>query len=613
MSRALPKSLAGFLCAAVLLAGAISTSFAPSALAQQWPAAGNDHTLDAMRAELQRSKANLQLPGQQKPFFIEYRLVDLDVRTITASFGALVSSTTSHNRFMDVDIRVGNYKIDNSNFISGEEFQGFLGSNGEVGVDGDYESLRQDLWLATDQAYKQALTALAQKMGFLGTLSSPPEVADFSPAKPVQEIDPRAIPDWTNRNWEQEARQATAGLRNYPDLYGNRITYTLIYETYYLMNSEGTEIRTPHVLAAIEAAVETQAPDGVPMHHFYTAYSARPADLPSADTVAHDLDARTKRLIAMRVASPMPAYGGPVLFEARASAELLSQMLPASISGSRPPLSMLPMYDQIIESRGGRSEWTGRLNSRVLPTGTSLVDDPSAKDAQGRALPGSYIIDDEGVPPQRVSVVENGMLRNFLMSRRPGPDSDQSNGHARTDILGTPQAVSSNLTLSSANGLSPADLKKKFLDECQKDGRQWCLLVRELDNPVIGDIHDNEVSDLVSGAANGDRVPLEVFKVNVADGSEELLRPGHLLNMNLRLLRDATGFGNDQALYAYEQSATIGVVGTNLAAFGSTADGIPSTVTAPSILFDDVEGREARGEMKRLPLVPPPPMAPDHN
>jgi hypothetical protein len=568
--------------------------------------------MDAMRAELQRSKANLQLPGQQKPFFIEYRLVDLDVRTITASFGALVSSTTKHNRFMDVGIRVGDYKIDNSNFISGDAFQGFLGSNGEVGVDGDYESLRQDLWLATDQAYKQALTGFAQKMGFLGTLSKPPEVADFSAAKPVQQIDPRAIPDWTNRNWEQEARQATAGLKNYSDLYGNRITYTLIYETYYLINSEGTEIRTPRVIAAIEAGMETQAPDGVPMHHFYTAYAMRPADLPTADVVAHEIDARTKRLMAMRLADPMPAYGGPVLFDARASAELLAQMMPPSISGSRPPLSMLPMYDQIIESRGGRSEWTGRLNSRVLPTGTSLVDDPAAKDAQGRALMGSYIIDDEGVPPQRVSVVENGMLRNFLMSRRPGPDSDQSNGHARTVILGAPEATSSNLTLTSANALSAADLKKKFLDQCKQDGRQWCLMVRELDNPVIGDIHDNEISDLVAGAANGDRVPLEIFKVNVADGSEELLRPGHLQNMNLRLLRDATAFGNDQTIYSYAQSATQGVAGTNLAAFGTSGDGVPSTVTAPSVLFEDVEGREARGEMKRLPLVPPPPMQPDH-
>lgn len=134
-------------------------------------------------------------------------------------------------------------------------------------------------------------------------------------------------------------------------------------------------------------------------------------------------------------------------------------------------------------------------------------------------------------------------------------------------------------------------------------------MVRELDNPVIGDIHDEgEVQDMVAGASSGERVPLEVYRVNVADGSEELLRPGHLLSMDLRLLREVSSIGNNPTLFAYEQSQTLGVQGTALAAFGASADGLPSTVTAPSLLFEDVEGREARGEMRRLPLVPPPPM-----
>jgi len=205
--------------------------------------------------------------------------------------------------------------------------------------------------------------------------------------------------------------------------------------------------------------------------------------------------------------------------------------------------------------------------------------------------------------------VDNGTLKDLLMSRRPGQDFVQSNGHGRALFLGEPHAESSNLFFKSGNGLSPQDIKKKFLDECKQDGRQWCLMVRELDDPVIGDTHDEgEVSDMVAGASSGERVPLEVYRVNVADGSEELLRPGHLLSMDLRSLRDVSAIGADPVLFAYEQSQTMGVQGTALAAFGTSSDGLPSTVTAPSLLFEDVEGREARGEMRRLPLVPPPPM-----
>ena len=132
-----------------------------------------------MHDELERSRNRLQLEGVEKPFYIEYRLLDLDVRSVTATFGALVSSTTTRNRFMDVNVRVGDYHLDSSNFISEDGFQGFLGSAGQVGIDGDYNSLRQDLWLATDQAYKEAATQMALKQAFLRSLTKPPEIDDF--------------------------------------------------------------------------------------------------------------------------------------------------------------------------------------------------------------------------------------------------------------------------------------------------------------------------------------------------------------------------------------------------------------------------------------------------
>jgi hypothetical protein len=425
-------------------------------------------------------------------------------------------------------------------------------------------------------------------------------------------VNPRVVPDWTNRSWEQEAKQATAVLRAYPGLYANRITYTMIYETYYVMNTEGTQVRVSRTLAAIEASIETQAPDGVPMHHFYSAYVNRPADLPSAAEVARQLDSRGKELMELRTAEPMPAYSGPVLFEARAAAAVLAQMLGPSVEGARPPVSLQPIVDQLMERLGGRNEWSGRVGSRVLPAEVSLSDDPSATDSQGRPLAGSYSVDDEGVLAQRVAIVDAGMLHNFVMSRRPGPDSAQSNGHGRNIFLGDARAASSNLAFKSANGLSPADIKKKFLDACKEEGRQWCLLIREMDNPAIGisrsDELNNELQEIAAGASSGERVPLVVYKVNVADGSEQLLRPGHLLGMNLRVLRDASGIGNDSTLFSYSQSQEAGIAGTALAAYGTVDNGVPSTISAPAVLFPDVEGREARGEMRRLPLVPAPPM-----
>src|SRR5579883_947862 len=205
------------------------------------PAGDTDKTLAALHDELQRSKDRLVLPGQARPYYIEYRLLDLDERVISAEFGALLSTSTTRNRFMSVDVRVGDYKVDSSNFLSAEGFRGFLGSTGTVGIDRDYDSLRQDLWLAADQAYKEALASYSNKQAALRSLANAPTVDDFSQADPVVTVEPRVEPDWTSRNWEDEARTVSAVLKNYPDLYDSRVTFHLIYATNYIVTTEGTQ------------------------------------------------------------------------------------------------------------------------------------------------------------------------------------------------------------------------------------------------------------------------------------------------------------------------------------------------------------------------------------
>ena len=576
------------------------------------PAGDNDLTLRAMRDEMERSRTRLALPGVDKPFYVEYRLLDLDIHTITASFGALLSSSTSRSRFMSVDVRVGNYHLDSSNFISEDGFQGFLGSTGQVGIDRDYNSLRQDLWLATDQAYKAAVTQMSIKQAFLRSLTKPPEIDDFSQADPIVKVDPRVEPDWTSRNWDDEARAASAVLKNYPQLYGSRITYSLVYTTTYRMTSEGTIIRVSRHLAGIEAGIDTEADDGMPLSNFYAVYTADPAGLPDSATVLKALTQAATELLAQRDAALLPDYTGPVLFDAPAAAAALAQVLEPSLSGARPPLAMTNQFDEFVERAGGRSEWTGRVGTRVLPTSVNLIDDPTLHDFNGAPLLGGYDLDDEGVRGQRVSIVENGMLKNLLMSRRPGPDFYASNGHARSALLSDARPLSSNLLFESSGALAAADLRKKFLDACKDDGHDWCLEVKQMANPALSAVSQQDFSDflgeIAGGISTGERVPLLVYRVYVSDGHEEPVRGGIIDGLTLRSLRNILAIGSDSAVYTFMQNSQGGLGGTALGSFGSAQDGIPSTVVAPSLVLDDVEIRGFHGEPRRLPLVPAPPL-----
>jgi TldD protein len=578
----------------------------------------NDHTLQAMRDEMARAKSRLELRIPKldqpvRPYYLEYRLLDMDVREVVAEYGALVSSNHNRSRVMNVAARVGDYKLDSSNFISEDGFRGFIGPSGTVGIDRDYDSLRQDLWIATDQAFKEAVETYSRKQAYLSSLARQSDIDDFSHVQPVQHIEPLVAPDWTSRDWDQEARDSSSALRAFPQIYESRVTYYLIFMTEYLLTSEGTEVRANHSYAAIESGMSSLADDGMQVNHFYATYAPRPADLPSADSVRKSLNVSGTELMAMRAAPPAPDYTGPVLFESRAAGALLAEVLTPSLSGARPPVAFQPVVDQLMSSLGGRSDWSGKVGTRVLPGSVTLVDDPAAKNFNGGLLIGGYDIDEEGVPGEKVSIVQNGQLKNLLMSRRPGPDFEKSNGHGRSAFLSDAKPVMSNLFFSSSETLSKDELKKKFLDSCRAEKLEFCMVVRQMDNPSLSLLNQEDFSELLAsfgGNAATDRLPLVVYKIYPADGREEIVRGARVSGFSPRMLRNIEGIGNDGFVFNYMQNQTAGVSGTALAAFGTAQNGLPASVVAPSLLFEEVEVRGARGEPKRLPLLSEPPMSP---
>lgn len=577
----------------------------------------NDQTLRAMRDEMARAKTRLELkiPGTDtpvRPYYVEYRLLDLDFREISGEFGALLNSNHARSRFMDVEARVGSYKLDSSNFISDDGFRGFIGSTGSVGIDRDYDSLRQDLWIATDQAFKEAVETYSRKQAYLSSLARQSDINDFSKTEPVHQIEPLVMADWSNRDWEKEVRETSGALRAFPQIYEGRVTYYLVFATEYLVTSEGTEIRTNRSFAAIESGMNALADDGMPINDFYATYAVRPVDLPAPDAVRKSLNVTGSELMALRSAPAAQDYTGPVLFEARAAAPLLAQILGPAVNGARPPVSFTPVMEQLLSGLGGKSDWITRIGARVLPASVTVVDDPGAKEFHGTPLLGAYAVDDEGVRAQKITLVENGTLKNELMSRRPGPDFDQSNGHGRAAFLSDARPTVSNVFFTSKETMSPADLKKKFLDSCREQKLAYCLVVREMDNPTISLLHQDDFQALLAsyggGAGTGDRLPLVVYRVYPEDGREEIIRGARVIGLNSRAIRNIAGIGNDDFVYNYMQSQINGFAGTALGAFGSAQNGLPASIVAPSLLFEEVEVRGARGEPKRLPLIPAPVM-----
>jgi TldD protein len=536
----------------ILLGLAIVGYFLPSTFAQKAPAS-DDPVLVAMRTELERSKSRLKMDQVAAPYYIEYRVFDVDQFGAEAAFGALRADVRTRFRFLRVVVRIGDYKQD-SYFGQGQGTLDFMP------LDNDSVALHHQLWLATDRAYKAAAEALTAKQAQLKQLTIDQPVDDFAPADPVQSIGPLATLEVDPEPWKKMLQDVSSLYKSDPavETFESNLSFQAVNR--YFVNSEGTVVRSGETLYTMTVAGSTQAADGMRLARDSGYAVASAKELPSA---ADFTKRATKMLTTLKELRDAPLideeYRGPVLFSPDASATIFADLVGENVLGRKPEL-------------GKNSRTTGAFaasyKSRVLPDFLSVVADPTISTYAGESLLGHYEIDDEGVPAQKVSLIENGNLVNYLMSRAPIRDFPKSNGHARAQVpTGNPMPHNSNLIVSSSQPTPKAEMKKKLIDLCQQRNLPFCFYVETF---------------------GGNLAPRLLYKVWTNDGREELVRGAAFGDLDTRALRnDLVTVGDDFRVSSHPQN-------------------IPHSIVAPSILFDELEVKRANQNKEKLPEYPAP-------
>jgi TldD protein len=546
--------------AIALLLGTLLTT-AAFAQEKDWRVALNeDPVLQAMQAELDRTRS-MRLGGVAPPYYIEYRVLDIDEYSAEAAFGALRAETRAHVRLLRVNVRMGDYKQDGDS------------GNGEapltmidfMPLDDDVQVLRHQLWLASDQAYKRAAEALAAKQAQLKQYNVDQPVDDFAHAEPVHSIGALAKLDLDPQPWARMVQDASGLYKGDPQIETSESNLRFEAVNRYYVNSEGTVVRSGRNLYQMYISCSTQANDGMRLQRNNNFVALDMKELPSAAEFAERSAKLAGSLKELRDA-PVPdeEYRGPVLFSADAAESVFADLIGENILGRRPEL-------------GKNERTTGAFatsyKSRVLPDFLSVVDDPTVPAYDGKSLIGHYEFDDEGVPAQRVPVIEKGTLVNYLIGREPIRDFPASNGHARARNPGgapgptVPVPQVGNLIVSSAQAVSAAALREKFLDLCRQRDHQYCYRV-ETFGPKL--------------------TPRLLYKVWVKDGHEELVRGASFGDLDTRALRsDLVAAGNDVSVANYPQP-------------------VPHSIAAPSILFDELEVKRANTNKEKLPEYPAP-------
>jgi hypothetical protein len=452
-------------------------------------------------------------------------------------------------------VRVGDYKQD-SFFRAGE------GVTEYMPLDDDLISMRHQIWLATDKAYKAAAEALTQKQAALKQFNVEQPVDDFSHADAVQSVGPEARLDVDEQPWLRMLEKASAIYTSDPQL--ESIDAQLHFEAVskYFLDSEGSVVRGGYNIYSAFLALVTQAKDGMRLDRSHSYLVADTKEMPSEREYvakAQELIATLKQLRDAPVVDE--EYRGPVLFSAEAASEVFAAFVGENVLGLKPQLG------QPARTRGA---WGTSYKTRVLPDFLSVADDPTISSIAGHSLLGHYDVDDEGVKAGKVDVVEDGKLMNYVLAREPIRDFPNSNGHGRARVpANSPGPSLGNLIVRSSEPVSNADLIKKLIELCRQRELPYGYYVETL----------------------GPRMaPRLLYKVYVKDGHRELVRGGVFGDLDLRALRnDVVAAGGD-----------VNVL--NLAL------NIPHSIVNPSILFDELQIKRANTNKEKLPEYPPPPV-----
>jgi predicted Zn-dependent protease len=542
-----------------------------------------DVILEALKDELARSVDELQLEDMEKPYYIEYSVEETETFALRAIFGAVASSRSDKSRFLQVGVRVGSYDFDNSGFSS-PRFRYSSSGFRPLVIEDDYAALRQDIWLATDAAYKQSVEQLAGKKSLLKTKVQTEEIPDFSREEPVTSINPRESLGYSRSYWEKLVRSLSEIFKEFPAIYYSGVNFSLTTTNKYFVNSEGTMVRQPVTLYMLVAQASTRAQDGMPLKHFVPFLGTNRESLPTEKKMKEAIRKMAEELSALTSAPVLDQYFGPVLVTAEAATEIFAQTLGPQLSGDRPLLMDQRGSAVVMPERN----LSNRLNRRVLPSFFTVVDDPTQTSYEKHSLIGAYKVDDQGVEAQKVTLIEDGFLKTLLMSRRPRKEIDKSNGHGRSISMLSSTAHYSNLFVKASEARSFAELKQELIELCKYEGLSYGLLVRRLDNRFFSprDFEDMFGMTQARGRRETVTAPLLVHKVYVEDGREELIRGLSIEEMSVRILRDIVAAGEDYSV-------------NNLLASGN----LPVSVVAPSLLFEEIELSKPQGPLQKPALL----------
>ncbi len=559
----------------------------------------DDQILNAMRDEISRSMDELKLENLEKPYYIEYSLSVMDSYAIKAELGAVNENEYNQVARLTVGVRVGDYQFDNTNFF--DIGLSFFGSSDDeeryksrrVPIDLDYQSLRRELWLATDAAYKQSAELLSKKEATIKNRMRKDTTHDFLRVEARKSKDVKPYPNFDDKYFAKVAEKLSGLFKDVPAVQVSGCNIEFQPQTIYYANSEGMEYVKTKFFAGLEVIAATQATDGMPLADFYTAYAKDPKNLPSLDSLTKAINIVKNNINAMVKASALEeTYAGPVIFADQAAAEMFAQVFVPNLVAQRES-----MTEGGVQTSDRYGAFQRKIGGRVLPEFMSVDAFPTKSEFEGVDLLGNYKIDDDGLAPKDVNLVKEGYLKHLLSSRVPTRRVRESNGHKRG---GAP--MYSNIIVSAKDKqMSYSDMKERMMELCKDRELPYGLVIKKVmnQNLMYTSLYRMTKGAIQFPRSNEQIIVLEAYKV-FPDGKEELVRGALAKGFTVQSFKDIINIGEEE----YVQNLLAPSVISSFMTGGDRF--VASSIVTPDILFEDGEIRIIEDDFNKLPFVESP-------
>jgi TldD protein len=533
------------------------------------PANPPDLLLATMQRELHRATADLA-KSDPAPYYLGYSVADVDGTVIVSSNGAIDISSPIDRRQADVIMRVGSPALDNTHNQSRPS--GI--SSAWLPLSDDPDATARVLWQFTDSEYEKASSAfLKVKTNKAVQSAEEDQSPDFSVEPPQTHLDetrPKISLD--SATWETRLRRLSGLFLKYPEIYTSGVVLQVETDRSYLATSEGTALVQPSSMSRLVIQANTRADDGMDLLRVESFQEPLPSELPPDSVLDAKVGQMAADLKALRAAPLAEPYAGPALLSGRAAAVFFHEVLGHRLEGHR----------QRGETEG--QTFTKKVGQQVLPTFLTVVDDPTLKELNGVKLAGSYAYDDEGDPAQRVVAVENGILKNFLMSRMPITGFSHTNGHGRRQPGLMPTGRQGNLIVTSTKTVPDSELWQKFIDEIKKQGKPYGLYFEDIEGGFTLTTRALPQAFQV--------IPVMVYRVYPDGRPKELVRGVDIVGTPLLSLNNIILTGDTEQVFN-------GIC-------GAESGQIPVAAAAPAMLFSEIEVQKRQKGTERPPILPPP-------